>query len=90
MDLYGIFDEAGYRVRAYSNNDDRASEWVVSFTRLGADGQEESPEPDRVESIPMSYRPVFGFDVDDVAVLEQRTSEVLAELAAADNEPPSP
>lgn len=81
LDPYGEFTEDGWHVKAYAPaTGDQPTRWTVAFHKTDSSGSIED-SPQRVEHIPMLYRPVFGFDVGDVAALEARVDEVLREIA---------
>lgn len=73
FELYGAFEEKGYSVRALMpRTNAQPQAWVVEFSKDG--------EVVRREEIPMTYAPVFGPDVEDVAMLEAEVDRILGEL----------
>lgn len=76
LDLYGSFSEKGYLVEVFMpKNASQKQQWTVRLY------SEKSRELVKEETIPMSFAPVFGVDVEDEAVLNTRVDEILNELA---------
>jgi hypothetical protein len=71
--LYGTFEEAGLRFTALIPDSDAVDQVFV----LGA---ERDGELVAETTVAMSYAPVFGVDVADVANLEAETERWIAEL----------
>lgn len=72
-DLFGKFDIGGGTMYAYGPaTDEENREWLIIFKR-----------DDRIvyqEAVGMLYAPVFGYDADDIAVLNSRVEEIIKEL----------
>lgn len=70
MELYGSFEERGYKVEAYMPSSPKEPlEWLVKAYKKGKLVKE--------IRIPMFYEPIFGVDVDDAKTLEEKTDELL-------------
>ena len=54
------------------SSDDEESVWTITVTK---DGREL-----RRETLPLLYRPIFGPDIEDCAVLDERIEEIIKEL----------
>ena len=81
LSLYGSFRENGYLIKAFMpNSPSQPQQWTIEVYRT-TEGQVEAPAPLRVEVLPMSYEPLFGPDVGDVATLEKKADELLKALA---------
>jgi|TARA_Y100000310_G_C20642776_1_gene794905 hypothetical protein len=73
MELYGSFEEKGYKIEAYlpSNKED-SCEWVIRAYK--------DKEIVKEVNVPLFHPPIFGPDVEDVATLEDKTEELLNSL----------
>jgi len=77
MYLYSHFEEKGYRFEAYVPDSD--VDPVEFELRILVDGS-----PKASFSIPMTYRPVFGIDIDDLATLEMVADAIVKALPPAE------
>ncbi|MBI4020395.1 MAG: hypothetical protein HY367_03615 [Candidatus Aenigmarchaeota archaeon] len=76
MELYGSFEEKGYRVDAFLDGGSGASSFLVRFYNSATN---ELIKEARVE---MYHDPVFGVDIEDHEKLEDETNRLLSELEA--------
>lgn len=73
MYLYSDFEERGYRVEAYAPNSD--ADPVAFELRILVEGALRASL-----AVPMTYRPVFGIDSGDLAVLEMVADALMKAL----------
>ncbi len=73
MNLYGRFEENGYRIEAFiPDNADEPLEWTIKAYKENGLVKE--------IKVPMIHEPIFGVDVDDLRTLEDETDELMKSL----------
>lgn len=71
--IYGSFDDDRFHVEAFMPCDEtELNQWTIRIFK--------DTVLIRQETIPMDYVPTFGPDVSDVAVMEERTDQLLKEM----------
>lgn len=70
MELYGSFEERGYKIEAYMpSSDAEPQQFTLKVYKDGNLSKEATLE--------MLFPPIFGVDVEDVQRLEEKTEEFI-------------